>query len=348
MRHAALLCSLPLLLSLIIAVPRPAAAQEKPAADTTVADKLQADKPAAEKSAAEKPATEKPAAEKPTAEKPAAASANFMRLRRGNDQNPVAVETAVTRFERLVDGQPALQVDLVSVIHIGEKSYYDSLNELFKKYDAVLYELVAPEGTRPPSASSGQKRVTSAHPVSAMQRTMQNMLALDFQLEQVDYARDNFIHADMTPEEMSKSMTERQESWMGMIFRSIGQSMAQQGIAQQSGDKKGQPANNGQLLMAFFAKDRALRLRRLAAQQFDDMDANMAALQGPNGSTLITERNKKALQVLDREIKNGKKQIAIFYGAGHMVDMAERLEKEFGLKRVGDQWLTAWSLEAKP
>jgi hypothetical protein len=89
-------------------------------------------------------------------------------------------------------------------------------------------------------------------------------------------------------------------------------------------------------------------MRRIAAQQFDNMDAQMAAMQGPNGSTLITERNKKALQVLDREMKNGKKQIAIFYGAGHMVDMAERLEKEHGFKRQSDKWLTAWSLEAKP
>ena len=291
-------------------------------------------------------------AEKPAATKKASPGANYMRLRRGDDQTPLAVETAVTRFEKVVEGQPTLQVDLVSVIHIGEKSYYESLNELFKKYDAVLYELVAPEGTRPPPLSSGQSRPVSAHPVSAMQRTMQSMLGLEFQLEQVDYAVDNFIHADMTPDEMSKSMTDRQESWMGMILRSMGQSMAQQGIQQvneKKGDKKGQAApNNGQILFAFFAKDRALRLRRIAAQQFDNMDAQMAAMQGPNGSTLITERNKKALQVLDREIKNGKKQIAIFYGAGHMVDMAERLEKEHGFKRQSDQWLTAWSLEAKP
>ena len=70
----------------------------------------------------------------------------------------------------------------------------------------------------------------------------------------------------------------------------------------------------------------------------------LAMLYGPEGSTIITERNKKALQVLDREIKNGKKKLAIFYGAGHLPDFEARLEKDFGLKRQNQRWLAAWKL----
>ncbi|HET9272935.1 MAG TPA: hypothetical protein VFO09_01545, partial [Methyloceanibacter sp.] len=41
------------------------------------------------------------------------------------------------------------EIDLVAVVHVGEQAYYRRLNREFEKYDAVLYELVAPEGTRP-------------------------------------------------------------------------------------------------------------------------------------------------------------------------------------------------------
>jgi hypothetical protein len=69
---------------------------------------------------------------------------------------------------------------------------------------------------------------------------------------------------------------------------------------------------------------------------------------GPEGSTLVTERNKKALDVLRRQIKSGKRRLAIFYGAAHMEDMARQLESEFGLQRSGTTWVVAWDLTPRP
>jgi len=92
-----------------------------------------------------------------------------------------------------------------------------------------------------------------------------------------------------------------------------------------------------------------LALKRVVAEQFEDLDGAMGALDGPEGSTLLTERNKKALEVLKQDIDDGQRRLAIFYGAGHMPDMAERLENEFSLKRQGDeQWLTAWNMASPP
>ena len=70
----------------------------------------------------------------------------------------------------------------------------------------------------------------------------------------------------------------------------------------------------------------------------------MYALEGKEGSTLITERNKKALSVLQKQLAMGKKRIAIFYGAGHLSDMEKRLAKDFGLIRSKEEWLDAWNL----
>ena len=53
----------------------------------------------------------------------------------------------------------------------------------------------------------------------------------------------------------------------------------------------------------------------------------MVSFGGEDGSAIITDRNKKALVVLKKEIADGKKKIGIFYGAGHLSDMDKRLRQ---------------------
>lgn len=57
----------------------------------------------------------------------------------------VSLEVAVTSFEPVREGWPT--VALVGAIHIGDRAYYQRLNELLAEYDLVLYESVLPEGT---------------------------------------------------------------------------------------------------------------------------------------------------------------------------------------------------------
>ena len=81
-----------------------------------------------------------------------AAGEKWVRLLKDKDDEPVALETAIVRYVKtgdIVEGKPATEykeyVDLVGAVHIADKRYYRDLNRRFKKYDAVLYELVAPE-----------------------------------------------------------------------------------------------------------------------------------------------------------------------------------------------------------
>jgi hypothetical protein len=115
------------------------------------------------------------------------------------------------------------------------------------------------------------------------------------------------------------------------------------GIAQSAAGAGGM--NDAALLMAMFSKDRATRLKTVMAEQFESLDGQMAALDGPEGSTIITERNKRCLEVLDKQLAAGKKKIAIFYGAGHLPDMERRLTADYGFKRSGETWLAAWQLQ---
>jgi hypothetical protein len=71
-------------------------------------------------------------------------------------------------------------------------------------------------------------------------------------------------------------------------------------------------------------------------------------LEGPGGGTLLSARNQKALRILRQQVNQGKKRLAIFYGAAHMLDMEKRLVKDFGVQYTGQQWLSAWDLRMPP
>ena len=289
--------------------------------------------------AEEKPVPSQPASsvnKKASAAKP---KLLYMRLLRDAKNKPLALQTSIIRFvykdPEKKDSAKNVYVDLIGAVHVGEKAYYQDLNKRFKTYDAVLYELVAPEGTRIPKG--GPKGVGSS-PVSAIQVGMKSMLQLEFQLDQIDYTTKNLVHADMTPEEFSESMEKRGESMLQMFFRMMGQSMALQSR------KVGKGSTDLKMLVALFSKDRNRQLKLLLAEEFESTGGAMNALEGKEGSTLITERNKKALVVLRKELDKGTRKIAIFYGAGHLSDMEKRLSADFGMSRTKEEWVDAWNL----
>lgn len=265
--------------------------------------------------------------------------AEWVRVMKDQQGEPLAMQVAVVRYRSTPDTRkPDVEVDLVGAVHVGDADYYSKLNERFESYDALLYELVAPEGTVIEPGTKASNR----HALGALQNGMKNMLELEHQLEQVDYTKKNFVHADMSPDEFFDSMDSRGESFIQMYFRMVGQS-----IAHQSSLQAGGASPDIDLMKALFAKDRARQLKIAMAGQLAEMESLLTAFGGENGSTLITERNKAALKVLREQIDAGKKKLGVFYGAGHLADMHERLLTEFGMEPVEVTWLDAWNLAAK-
>ena len=273
--------------------------------------------------------------EKPVAEaKEAAPAVEFIRIVRDDAKQPVSLETAVVR---LSDGKPGgVRVALVAAIHVADHGYYTELNRRFKQYDSVLYELVAPPEAKVPV--KGQK---SNHPVSLLQRGMKQMLDLEFQLDLIDYKAANMVHADMSPDEFSQAMKERGESFWTLFWRMMNHAMAQQAKS------AGRMPNDWELISALFDRKRSHVLKRMLAEQMIDLEGMTTALEGPNGSALVSGRNGKALEVLEKTLAQGKRNVAIFYGAAHMPDFLARLSKQFDLRPEGTDWIEAWNLQAK-
>ncbi|TDR20629.1 hypothetical protein [Marinicella litoralis] len=244
-----------------------------------------------------------------------------------------ALQVSVVRYKPRMGGDQ--YVDLVGAVHVGDKQYYQGLNELFKGYDAVLYELVAPEGTYIPKGG-GDKKDTSW--LSSIQLGMKDLLGLSFQMEEIDYTQNHFVHADFTPEEFSQSMKDKGESIFGMVFK-----MWRAGISQQLSGQSS--SSDMDLMMALMSSDRQNALKSLMAKELVNSDGVLKVLEGPEGSTLVAARNQKALHVLKREMAKNNQSFAIFYGAAHLSDFHQRLVRDFDMVPVSTQWLDAWKLK---
>src|SRR4051812_41038695 len=87
---------------------------------------------------------------------------SFLRIQRDESREPVALQTVIAKYVP-ASGAKGVEIDLVAVVHIGEKTYYERLNKEFEKYDTVLYELVAPEGIKPPKERRAEARQPPRH-----------------------------------------------------------------------------------------------------------------------------------------------------------------------------------------
>jgi hypothetical protein len=268
----------------------------------------------------------------------------FLRVSRDERGRPVSLDTSVVEYvetdaEALRSGRrEPVQVDLVAAVHLGGRAYYDALDRLFTEYDCVLYELVAPPNARVPKP--GRK---PAGMIGSAQQGLTQLLGLEYQLDRIDYTADNFVHADLSPREFDAAMAKRGESWWTMFTRLMRESVAR---AERGEATPGADVGFGEMLGLLFGggPERQVRLRRIMAEQFTDMDVLTAAFGGEDGSTLITDRNTAALEVLRTRIARGDRRIAIFYGAAHMDDFDRRLRRDFGVQPRDTAWLEAWDL----
>ena len=247
----------------------------------------------------------------------------------------IAMETAVVHFESKTGNKDAATVDLIGAVHIADVKYYEQLNQLFTEYDVVLFELVAEEGTRldpkVTASSNGNPGL-----IGGVQNGFAELLKLEHQLHHIDYTPHNMLHADMDPELFMKRMIADGE--MANIFaRAMAQSLNQSAESDKTAGRI-----FGSLLAS---RDKSLGLKRVfAAEMCKQIEGQLWIFEGDEGSTLIRERNACALKKLREVIDRGEKKIAIFYGAAHLYDFSEQLEKSFDMKPVKVAWVKAWDM----
>ena len=280
------------------------------------------------------------AAEKPVPP-PAAVAPSFIRF--SEDEHGAKLETAVAKYQNAA-GET---VDLIGAVHLGDPGYYKGLNEAFKGYEVVLFELVGdPAGVQKPEAAGNAPKADAAASIlRGAQLMLTNMLQLQHQVEGIDYTAPNFVHADLNWEQFRALQKQKGESFATLLRESM---KAQAALAKEKKAAGKPPADEGGLgsilaLVGALQGSDTSGLKLLMARQFKDAEEMMAKMEGPDGTVIIAERNKAALKVMDEQLGAGRKRLGIFYGAGHFADMEKRLV-ERGFQRKETQWRTAWDI----
>ena len=262
----------------------------------------------------------------------------FVDLLRSKKDEPRALRTSVVRFVPWGEKSPIEHLDLVAAVHIGDAGYFESLNRLFDDYDVVLFEMANETDPR-----QNMKRETPSF-MKMFQMNPATMLGLEHQLDLINYDRRHFVHADTS---IQAAMKKRGEDWLSLGLSVFMDIMRQTKNSEKGGlDLLGGEELDALSLFGMGSSD-PLKLKRTFAEQLADPE-----LDGLPGFTtlnelLIVERNKVAMTQLDRQIKLGKKKIAIYYGAAHMPDFARRLVFEQQLRPARMAWLNAWDLSGK-
>jgi len=258
----------------------------------------------------------------------ASGQTQFARVDTDSEDRPRALQLAVITYA----GKGA-SVDLVSAIHIGDKAYYAELNELFTGYDALLYELVAPQGVDHSEQVGRRKGLLSNAQVG-----LTKLLDLSFQLDEIDYGQPNFVHADLSPAELRESMDDRDESLYVYFWRIFFAS-----INEYAKDPLG--LRDWQMLSAMVSPGDE-SLKTIMAYEMTNIDAMQDILGEDSSSAIVGARNQRAIDVLRAQLDSGARRIGIFYGVAHMADLEERLLNEVGLRYEKTAWVDAWRLDA--
>lgn len=256
-----------------------------------------------------------------------------------------ADESQFIRFQEKAGGGGVLQtnivpyvndegvrVDLIGAVHVGDHAYYELLNERFRQYDSLLYEMVKPSEAQGVRQDAGP----GLGLIGMLQQAMKTILELEHQVAAIDYRAENFVHADMDLETFMRRQAEKGEGFLEMMLRQMLNDMTR------PVDPDHQPPSLVEILDALEAPDRARRLKLLFAEELSRPE-QMMKLFGEE-SVILDERNDAAFEVLDERIEAGDRRLGVFYGAAHLPDMAEML-KERGFGREGEiEWLSAWDM----
>jgi hypothetical protein len=262
----------------------------------------------------------------------AAQAENFIRV--NEDDAAARLQTAVTRYQK-----DNTSVDLIGAVHIADKAYYRNLDERFKSYDAVLFEMIggeklaaAPEEA-PVDAPPAKEELSGLHKMYDM---VAKFLNLSGQMDSINYKAPNFVHADLTYEEFARMQKERGESVLGFALKA----------SKEAPEPAKQPDPTKLLAAMLSGKSDLVKLEII--HTLGQGDDQIAAFAGE--SVIISDRNQRCMEVIQREVTGGKKNLGVFYGAAHFPDLEKRL-LDAGYKRIQQDWLTAWDIpkqEAKP
>lgn len=183
---------------------------------------------------------------------------------------------------------------------------------------------------------SDQKPLTKRERTSGsegIQPKLARALGLEFQLAAMDYTRDRWRNSDMTIDQVQARMKEEGVD-PGALFAML--------------DGGGIGGKVIGMMLGFIERDPAMStmVKTMMVETLANADAMMEQQPGDMGKmmkVIVVDRNEVVLDDLKKVLENETqlKSVALFYGAGHLPHLEQRLTEDFGFEFVSDRWFTA-------
>jgi hypothetical protein len=244
-----------------------------------------------------------------------------------NTQTDGALQIAVEEWAT----PTGTKVTLYGVVHVADEAYYQQVQRDLAEYDAVLYEGV---GATKEALSQARKKGSSSG-LSSFQRGFGKLLGLQFQMEGLEYTHENLVHADMGREQF-------QQQTKGQSLNPLDKFMSKEQQKQLEPFIK----MAGEFLNMWLESNPDMRNGWKTTLGSQMAGADMTQQLPPQMyQTIVIDRNQIVMDVLAEQLKGHpeKKNIAIFYGAAHNPDFAQRFRK-LGFTKSSVRWMTAWDI----
>jgi hypothetical protein len=252
----------------------------------------------------------------------------------------VELQIAARRFNPARGRGP--DIWLVGASHIGESNYFATLQKRLDAQPLVLFEGV---GAR------SKKLKFNPEEESSVQHTLATSLGLVFQLSAIDYDRPHFQNSDLSIAQLQA------------LFQSGGTAGSRGTKAGQEFQELLQIMNGSSFLGAlvhfgikFIGSNPRLQAmtKVVLIELLGQIKGDMAQLKGMPPeiqrllAVIIQERNKVVVEDVKKELAaRPPRDIAVFYGAGHMADLEKRLRTELGYVPRRTVWFIAISVNTR-
>lgn len=291
-------------------------------------------------------------------------------MRVGNpDRETVELQIALRKFRPANGEGPTVWLSAVS--HLGDTNYFAQLQQHLDEVGLVLFEGVGGPPPKPEPDAGDDSKPNQKEVLGGVQTTMAESLGLVFQLEAIDYDRDNFQSSDMSLGQLRWLMMGGDEAELPPrnvpVFRApTPKPKGEEGAAKPNPEFErlmqvmdGSSVLGGIVDMTLRMIGSSPKLQAMTRLMFIEtlgrLQGDLTQMQGlpPDMQelikVLIRSRNRIVLEDLKEAIQSDHPppSVSVFYGAGHMDDFEKRMRAELNYEPAGDVWLKAFDINTR-